>query len=1199
MQALTSDPNFLRISKGAYSLHCFHPEKEQLVKAPQPKEPKKVVAADTPVAAGEGGEPKEEKEVVPMVAVQAKTLEEVEKQYKEGTVKHVIVEVLKAVQPEALTAQAIVDKAKELGLREFEEKQKAAVGQALTSDPNFLRISKGAYSLHCFHPDKEQLVKAKKRKMSDHFADADEPGSKRQEGSAAPQAGEEAEQHVKQTKRSLALHRAALEKAQAEYDAAKAAYEQDKKRVKTPAKERISDVHIPAEQLAQFEVTEEERQYKGESDDLKAKLEHRHVAPCPPAAAAGVATGLRRQKLQARAKELEKAKKAFLEAERHKRDKAAKESNKEMRTVEGAFRKAERVLEHERRAAESAEKAAAAAEKRLEKEKEKAVRGEEKAKEREEREKQKLVEREEREKRKAEAARAKEEARKYPMEDLELLEELRQKAAEAGEAAPDEDVAQPSWMSAEDSQRLSTALYVADFVSQFSKQLGCRGLNYEHLEQVLADATSGGGSEDDCNASVLHSVYESLIRVILDDLREEDVATAQEKRWDSLLRQAEPREGTWPEVLRRFVLTRVADEEHHKRPDRPAIMSASMLAYDAVDRLTHDQHLALLRFLCDTVLDSEKMRRVLQRREDEAVDAKRDVRGELAEQRKQLKELLDAEKEERKRKREDERRAAEEVAAAAAEASAAAAEGTECGAAAVQQDGQKPASKQGSVAPMDVDGPSFELPERLREFTGADNDKKALLQWRQEQQTEKRRLDKERNKWMAEQLRRQREVEAAEKAAREAEKAKQREKEEKEEAIFRAQEALEEKLEKYSTRRAPLGADRHHRRYWWGLAGHRPAVYVEDGEGRWGSVSSLAELDALVGSLDRRGIREMALAEAIEKRFQTISVAMLRAERIAAAAAGSRGGKQEKERAEPPRRSGRQTQQVEFFDPAKGGSKGGEAPSATGLAALFGPAECAAVEAAAGEMAEVQKSGASLLAAPEGCGSWKEWAAGVQAAAAGELEQGGEATAAAVRSLLQARLVQLEAALLAESVGGLAADGDSSDEEASEGAGERQASGEWSPEGSSPTQPAGGVLDVVDDLFSPSKRPEVSYLWKTQRERSTWQADVRQASTAARLAYCAAVLAQQAAPMLATLRKARASGAKKGGKGSGKASGGAKAAAAESRAASKAAAAASSRPVSRTSSMAALEAAPGKKEKGKRKAAAPPPENMRLTRSRH
>ena len=32
--------------------------------------------------------------------------------------------------------------------------------QVLANDPNFLRISKGTYSLHCFHPDKEQLVKA-------------------------------------------------------------------------------------------------------------------------------------------------------------------------------------------------------------------------------------------------------------------------------------------------------------------------------------------------------------------------------------------------------------------------------------------------------------------------------------------------------------------------------------------------------------------------------------------------------------------------------------------------------------------------------------------------------------------------------------------------------------------------------------------------------------------------------------------------------------------------------------------------------------------------------------------------------------------------------------------------------------------------------------------------------------------------------
>lgn len=80
------------------------------------------------------------------------------------------------------------------------------------------------------------------------------------------------------------------------------------------------------------------------------------------------------------------------------------------------------------------------------------------------------------------------------------------------------------------------------------------------------------------------------------------------------------------------------------------------------------------------------------------------------------------------------------------------------------------------------------------------------------------------------------------------------------------------------------------------------------------------------------------------------------------------------------------------------------------------------------------KQTGSLVAPPEACASWKEWAAGVQAAAAGEPESGAT-SAAAVRSALQAALQQLEEALLAESVGGLAADGESSDGEDGEGGG--------------------------------------------------------------------------------------------------------------------------------------------------------------------
>ena len=56
-------------------------------------------------------------------------LQEVEGQYKEATIKHAITRVLIAVRPEALSTQAIVDKAKEMGIREFEEKDKKAIAQ--------------------------------------------------------------------------------------------------------------------------------------------------------------------------------------------------------------------------------------------------------------------------------------------------------------------------------------------------------------------------------------------------------------------------------------------------------------------------------------------------------------------------------------------------------------------------------------------------------------------------------------------------------------------------------------------------------------------------------------------------------------------------------------------------------------------------------------------------------------------------------------------------------------------------------------------------------------------------------------------------------------------------------------------------------------------------------------------------------------
>ena len=83
LQALASDPNFLRVSKGAYSLHCLHPDKEQLVRAPQPKEPKpsQKAAAGTPAASGAtpgmagASTATKAKEAAPMIRVEPKALE--------------------------------------------------------------------------------------------------------------------------------------------------------------------------------------------------------------------------------------------------------------------------------------------------------------------------------------------------------------------------------------------------------------------------------------------------------------------------------------------------------------------------------------------------------------------------------------------------------------------------------------------------------------------------------------------------------------------------------------------------------------------------------------------------------------------------------------------------------------------------------------------------------------------------------------------------------------------------------------------------------------------------------------------------------------------------------------------------------------------------------------------------------------------
>lgn len=1059
-------------------------------------------------------EPKPEKPHGPPVT--AKPLQEVEAQYGEGTIKQGLVKVFKTVQPAGLDVQGILDKAKGLGVKVLDDKDRRQLVNALVDDRNFVRLSKGVYTLHCFHPDKvvySKLPKAKRKKEGGDGGDGKGEGGN---GEELDKMGR-AQRLVRKAKSALSRNKAALEAATKELEDAKEKLAAVKK-IKgggTPAKPVRESVEVSQSKLVQFELTEEQREFKGDPDDRKAMLEHR-------------------QTVQALGKELEKKKLEFIEEERDKAEKAYEKQHGDWRAAEVAVRKAEGKIDSATKAIEAAEKSLESADKKLKKEESRVENDVEKDKLKEDREKRRQQKLEERERRRAEA----EAARKYPIEDLELLQDIMlgssRKGASSSSAAALPDVHPPTQkLDKEESERMAGTLYVADFISQFTRYLGLRAVSYTDLDDILAQgfAAAAHDTEETVSSHPLHHLYTRLLTVLLDDIRESGVATALQKRWQAVLS-----EGTWPEVLRRLVLTAAAEkeEEPHHYPTNAASMAAGMLGFDGAEKLTRDQHLALLCYLCDEVVETDKVRAVLQKREDDVSDAKRDIRGDMAEERKRLRQLMDEEKEEKKRRREEEKAA--DVGGDTHNSN---------------NNGKGKKDEEQGIKEENED-PSFELPEHLKEYSGDPDDKKALIQFRQAQQAEKRRLDRERSRWLGDILRAQRAEEARLKEEKDAEKAKVRAREEAEEALALAQEALEEKMERYAVRRLPLGYDRHMRRYWWGLAGHRPAVLVEDSLGTWGIYSTVDDAIKLLESLDRRGVRELALAQTIERKFEGIEIALRREERVREKRREEEAAQKEKEalkdRNPPQRQSSRAAKQIEFFNPAVAGGGGGgggrqkmsvtttklgvtEEQRLEALQDFFSPLDAMSMLQATTTLLELQDAAIDGDVPPPAnysSGRWKEWSAAIKAAAKGEAagdvdgDKAAAPSAGEFISMIQKKVLELEEALFAVA--------DEPQEDHTEDDGETE-EGEDEENNNDDSQGGGGenkglnrsssfqVLEYVDDAFSPTKESSESttHLWLTTRERMMWRADVMQQNpTAARLAYCCAVLGLQAMPMLET-----------------------------------------------------------------------------------
>ncbi|GMH10255.1 hypothetical protein Nepgr_012096 [Nepenthes gracilis] len=82
-------------------------------------------------------------------------------------------------------------------------------------------------------------------------------------------------------------------------------------------------------------------------------------------------------------------------------------------------------------------------------------------------------------------------------------------------------------------------------------------------------------------------------------------------------------------------------------------------------------------------------------------------------------------------------------------------------------------------------------------------------------------------------------------------------------------EYLEQEMEKRYIRTNSLGKDRDYNRYWFFQRDGR--VFVESSDFKeWGYYSSMAELDALMGSLNPKGERERALKKQLKKHYQKI-----------------------------------------------------------------------------------------------------------------------------------------------------------------------------------------------------------------------------------------------------------------------------------------------------------------------------------------
>ena len=753
---------------------------------------------------------------------------------REGTLRYICLKVLREGGAEGLTVTDLAARIRARGLRDLGDDRVAysKVYTVLNTEWLFTRIGRGTFALRAL-VEPEQVRQTLQQKDE---ADAAKLEEKREKEKARVTAAPSSGAGGGASRMFRARVSSAVSKAQAvvtKYTNRLEMFERAYEEAQVRAEQVLSvkpQKHEPPQHLRADTVDD---RYTGDHTDRHAVLAHRKAVE---------------QERTRRAVELERWTKARKAEEKRAKDEArmvVAQAKSEVFKAQALLKKAQIVLLKAESMRTAGEESAAL--KRVARGDELTRRQMERIRAIEERKKEKMEARErkrqEREEQKRKREQEKLDAKRYPIDDLLLQEELAAKAEAEGVArpAPLPSVPPlPDWEKAV----VPSAMAVVEFIASFGKAVEISAVP---LKDLLAMFLAPGPE--------LAALFQQILAIVLEKGANHPSGMRRIRRWRVALCDSWAA-AAWPEVLRRYILCKGAT-----RCSEEVWYAAESLNMAPFDQIPPGQLAALLEHITEDILDTEAVRGEMEGRLEALHEITVERRQARIDHRKRMKVFEDAAKAERRKERE-----AKQEAKKKAEERAAARGNIEDG----EEADNSEEEEEEEEAEAEEEQPTFEIPADKLVFQGNAADRQAVLAHRKWVEVETARLSRERHVWEKERRKKHMEETAARNADR---LARERE----EVGYEKKMDSFDRELARIAIRAQHLGLDRNLSRYWWGLASQRADVFVETEEGRWGKFASLDDLTEFVQALDSRGVRERALLGEFEDRFFTIQNCMKRA----------------------------------------------------------------------------------------------------------------------------------------------------------------------------------------------------------------------------------------------------------------------------------------------------------------------------------